>query len=190
MKVGIAGTIGSGKGTLAKYLSNILDCEIYSFGNLVREEATFQEIEHSRENLQELGYLMRKNSGRAFWAEKMVQRILEDKRETCVIDGFRYPDQVEHFRKSFPEGFYLVGVDAQPKTRFRNMLNRGREDDPKNWEEFLVMNKNDLTGYRSGIGQNTKGTLELANQIIYNDRTLVELEQQAIIFCLAICRAR
>ncbi len=179
MKIGIAGTIGSGKGVLANYLSNQLDCEIYSFGNLVREVATAQKIEHTRENLQELGYRMRKNSGRPFWAEMMVKRILDKKSETCIIDGFRYPDQVEHFREKFPRDFHLIGVDAQPEKRFRNMFNRGRKDDPKTLLEFLAMDENDLTGYRIGIGQNTEGTLKLADRIIYNDDTLAELEKQA-----------
>lgn len=181
MIIGVTGTIGSGKGTFCKGLERYTDFSVFSFGNLVREEAKRRRIEETRENLQELGFRLRREEGRPAWAIKMADKILSLPSEGWIIDGFRYPDQVNYFKNCFGKGFRLMSVDAFPWIRFKFLRNRGREGDPRSYEEFLEQDKRDKIGYLQGIGQNTERCITMTEPIyrVYNHGSETDLIKEA-----------
>ena len=94
-----------------------------------------------------------------------------------VVDGFRYPDQIDTFRRVFDGNFRLVAVDAPVEKRFSYCLKRNREGDPTTWEEFLEVEQRDQRGYLQRNGQNTARCLTMADAKIFNFGTLEELEE-------------
>ena len=94
-----------------------------------------------------------------------------------VVDGFRYPDQIESFQEK--GDFYLAFISASSDARFMRNMDRRREGDPVDFEEFHIADRRDRFGYLSGDGQNTDGCYNLADWRIENDGTLEELRRAA-----------
>lgn len=183
--IGITGTLVSGKGILAKFLSD-RGFELLSFGNEVRKyiEEDFQTRgPNNREMQQKWGNAARNLNKISFWEDRLIPQIKDGK--NYVVDGFRYPDQIDSFRRVFNGGFYLAAVDAPIEKRFSYCLKRNREGDPTTWEGFLDADKKDKNGYLQKAGQNTEGCLKLAEKVIFNDGDLIELESK----CEEILRA-
>lgn len=168
MIIGVTGRIGSGKGELSKYLAEDGFNKL-AFGEEVRKEAISQEIPETRENLQKLGHELRKEQEDCIWTKRLADQIKTT--HDYIIDGFRYPDQIELFNKRF-ENFYLIAVDALEELRFERLKKRGREGDPKTWEEFWIQDGRDWVGYLSNSGQNTRGCFYLVDEKIENNSTL------------------
>lgn len=174
MIIGVIGRIGSGKGELSKYLEQEGFYRL-AFGDEVRKEAISQGIPDTRENLQKLGHELRKEQEDCIWAKRLAGQIktIHD----YIIDGFRYPDQIELFNERF-ENFYLIAVNALEELRYERLKNRGREGDPKTWEEFWIQDGRDWVGYLSNSGQNTRGCFYLVDEKIKNNSTLESLRDK------------
>ena len=174
MIIGVTGRIGSGKGELSKYLSGEGFYRL-TFGDEVRKEAIVQKIPETRENLQKLGYELRKEKEECIWTRRLANQIKTT--NDYVIDGFRYPDQIELFNKRF-EDFYLIAVDAREELRFERLKKREREGDPKTWEEFWIQDGRDWMGHLSGFGQYVRGCFDIANKKMENNETLEEFREK------------
>ena len=168
MIIGVTGRIGSGKGELSKYLAGNGFYRL-AFGDEVRKEALLRGITETRENLQKLGYMLREGKEECIWTRRLVDQVKA--KHDYIVDGFRYPDQVELFNKRF-ENFYLIAVDASEELRYERLKRRGREGDPKTWEEFWVQDGMDWIGYLNNSGQNTRGCFYLADRKIENNNSL------------------
>ncbi len=175
MIIGLTGRIGSGKGELSKYLVEENFCKL-AFGEEVRKEALLQEIPETRGNLQMLGYRLREGKKECPWTIRLADQIKTT--DNYIIEGFRYPDQIELFFKKFPNSFYLIAVDALEEIRFGRLKKRGREDDPKTWEEFFIQDGRDWIGYLSNSGQNTRGCFYIAEKKIENNETLEKFREK------------
>lgn len=174
MIIGVTGTIGSGKGVFSKMLAEEGFVRL-AFGDVVREEAERRGLGIGRDTLQNLGYSLREEIGVGVWAKRLIEKI-ENGRD-YVIDGFRYPDQVEEFLKL--GGFALVAVDALERNRYERLKARGREGYPQTIEEFTDMDERDLVGYRNGNGQDTRGCFEMAGYYVHNNGTLDSLRVES-----------
>ena len=175
--IGITGTLVSGKGTLAKYFTG-KGFELFSFGNEVRkyiEEDLPTRGPNNREMQQKWGNAARNLNKISFWEDRLIPQIKDGK--NYVVDGFRYPDQIDTFRRVFDGNFRLVAVDAPVEKRFSYCLKRNREGDPTTWEEFLEVEQRDQRGYLQRNGQNTARCLTMADAKIFNFGTLEELEE-------------
>jgi dephospho-CoA kinase len=176
--IGLTGTIGSGKGTFAKFVSQ--GGTLLSTGDLVRafinENLDFRGP-NTRERQQYWGNAAREVYGIGVWTKRMIPQIGAD--GIYAIDCCRYPDQVEDFQAEFGGRFHLIGVDAEPWRRFGFLKARGREGDPKTWKEFCEANRRDKRGYIYGEGQNTEACLRMAEMTVYNNGTLDDLKMEA-----------
>lgn len=187
MIVGVVGTIGSGKGIFSRFLGD-KSFRMFAFGDEVRSfvDEESGRGDKGRKNLQFWGNEARVKFGEGFWAKRLVSKI--DEKVDCVIDGFRYPDQIEVFRKTYGDNFCLVGVDAPEDLRFKWLKARGREGFPKTLEEFNVMNGRDLNGFRSGSGQHTGACVALADKDVFNDGSLEDFELKVVKIIGDICK--
>ena len=75
------------------------------------------------------------------------------------------------------EEILLVAIDAFPEVRYDRLLKRGREGDPKNWEEFWIQDQRDLIGYLEGTGQDVRGCFKIAQYKIDNNGILDEFRK-------------
>ena len=81
-----------------------------------------------------------------------------------MIDGCRSMDEVRAYR-NITDDVHIVGIFASPATRYDRLVKRGREDAPKNIEEFHERDNREL-GW--GLGE----TIALADVMIINESSL------------------
>src|SRR3989338_10796094 len=134
MIIGLTGKNGSGKGEVAKYLQE-RGFHYYSLSDVLREEAQKQGKPVTRDVLVELGNTLRNYHGPAVLAEKVFARL--DPEKNYVIDSVRHPREIQVFRRR--RDFILATVRAPEKLRFERLKQRGRESDPKSFEDFQLL---------------------------------------------------
>ncbi|MCS7123708.1 MAG: AAA family ATPase [Candidatus Aenigmarchaeota archaeon] len=162
MIIGIVGTIGSGKDEVAKFLSSYFGFPVVRLSDIIKIFLNNEKFD--RKKLQDLGNELRKKFG----SDILVRIVTNFYKDNVIIDGIRNVAEIEYLRKNFSK-FMLIGVDADLKTRFERVKKRGREDDPKSFEEFLEMDKRDRGFEEPEYGQKTDECLKLADVRILNN---------------------
>lgn len=134
--LGIAGEIGSGKGTIAKYLSKKHQASTYRFSTMLRDILDRLHLEHNRDNIQRLSTCLRHTFGEDLMARVMAEDVGGDDSDLIVIDGVRRVDDIKYLRE-IPK-FKLVFVEADMKTRYERLIKRSEntDDKEKTFEEF------------------------------------------------------
>lgn len=131
MIIGLTGKNGSGKGEVARYLQE-RGFQYYSLSDVLREEAAKEGKPITRDILVDLGNRLRSQHGPSVLAEKVFSRL--DPEKHYVIDSVRHPSEVSVFRRR--TDFMLALVKAPERLRFERLKQRGRENDPKTFEDF------------------------------------------------------
>ncbi len=167
--VGLTGPNASGKGEAAAYLAES-GFSRHSLSDVVREEATRQGLDHSRDSLIRIGTWLREKYGPGVLAERILP-LLE---ERSVVDSIRNAGEIEVLRRL--PGFLLLGVDAPIEVRFERSRLRGRSGDGLSLEDFK--RKESLEQAGEGPGQQLQVCLSLSDQVILNDGTIPELRSR------------
>ena|SRR3989338_4853635 len=173
MIIGLTGKNASGKGEAANYLKT-KGFVYYSLSDVLREEATNRGIEHSRDNLINLGNELRKKFGANYLAKKINEKIFSSGKNFVVIDSIRSPYEAKELMKN--KDFILVGIDATIEIRFERLLRRNRLGDAKTLEEFKKQEERE--NLKSDTNQQLDETFKLADIVIANDETLEELHKK------------
>ncbi len=174
MIIGLTGTIGAGKSIVAEFLKK-KGFSYFSLSNELREMAKKENIEQTRENLQNLGNKTRRENGPGFLAELVALRIESENASNAVIDGIRNPAEVRALKRL--KNFFLVSIDADEKIRFNRLKERNRENDSTSWKEFQKANARDI-GEKDENGQQTKKCMELADFAILNNSAVEEMHKK------------
>ncbi len=172
MIIGITGLNGSGKGEAANFLLE-QGFEYFSLSDIIREELLQRNIEINRQNLIDMGNELRKKFGPGVLAERALSRL--EKGNPYLVDSIRNPGEVAVLR-TVPN-FYLVGVIAPLKTRFRRVKNRKREKDALTLKEFKQIEKVDGLS-KSSTGQQTLKCIKQAEVVVVNDSSLEVLKEK------------
>jgi dephospho-CoA kinase len=167
MILGLTGTMASGKDAIAEILKK-KGFIVLSLSDEVREEAKARSIEITRENLQNLGNEMRKESGNGILAQRILKKV-GDPQKHYIINGIRNTAEVAEL-KNWPS-FYLMAVDSPQQTRFQKMIMRNRASDPKNFYDFMRLDAVDQGLNQEESGQQTKECMKLADYYIFNEYT-------------------
>jgi len=154
----VTGMPGAGKSEVAKRLAEALNAKLLNMGDVVREEAVKRGLSIDRSSLMNLAKSLREELGPSVVAEVLMSKINED--GVYVIDGVRSLHEVRKFNAGGK--VLLVAVHASPKTRYCRLSSRGREDDPKNWDEFV---ERDLKELKLGVGE----VIALADVMLVNE---------------------
>lgn len=167
--IGVVGQIASGKGILAKYLTEKLYFTSFSLSSIVHEELDKKGIkDFIRQTLQDIGDQLREKYGDDVLAKRAIKKIESDEigcnRTKIVIEGIRNPGEIEFLKKN--PNFVLIGVRSNRSLRFKRLLSRGKEWDPKNYNDFLKVDRRDI-----GVGQNKSGQ-QVGKCLAYCDYTL------------------
>ncbi len=158
---------GCGKEELLK-LASQAGFSVIRMGDMVREEAAKRDISPIDEGIGGMAHREREIHGPDVWARRTLERITSDR---VVIDGVRSLDEIAAFRQAFGKGLWIIAIHASPRTRYRRISNRGREDDVLTEEELHVR---DLRELRWGLGE----VIALADYLIVNEGTLEEFENE------------
>jgi len=150
----VAGMPGSGKSIVSK-VARDMGFGTVCMGDVVREEVEKRGLSLTRDNISKIARELRKREGMQAIAIRVLDRILEllsKGLDLVVVDGVRGYDEVKYFKDNLGRYAKLIvlTVHASPETRFKRLCRRGREDDPRTWEEFL---RRDLEELNFGIGE-------------------------------------
>ena len=99
--------------------------------------------------------------------------------DAAVIDSLRHPQDTIWLRDHL--NALIIGVDAPVMARFNRILARGRESDPKTWEEFLAADLRDRGIGQPEYGDNVEACLKIAREsgrIIENVGSQRDLESK------------
>lgn len=172
MIVGLTGKNAAGKGEIAAHLKE-KGFVSFSLSDALREEATRQGKDHSREVLIKLGTKMREKFGNGILAKRVNEKISKLKQQgkkDFVLDSIRNPGEIKELRKN--KDFILVAVHTDAKIRFERLLKRGRIGDAKTFEEFLEHEKKENNN--EGYGQQLDKCIEMADATINSNGTIEE----------------
>lgn len=160
--MGISGLPGSGK-SLVSEMAIEKGAIIVSMGDIIREEA-----KKRNEITKETAKNLRKEYGEYIVSELTINKIKQLKNEgienPIIVDGIRSHHEVEMFKDNF-DNFIILSIFANPDLRFKRLQNRMREDDSKDYKEFL---KRDQMELDFGIGN----VIALSDKIIINENDL------------------
>ncbi|URN49640.1 nucleoside monophosphate kinase [Methanobrevibacter sp. TLL-48-HuF1] len=166
--MGISGLPGSGK-SLVSEIATKKGAVVVSMGDIIREEA-----KKRGESSKETATNLRKEHGKYIVAQLTIEKIkqmIEDKLATTIIvEGIRSPFEVKMFKENF-DNFIILSIFANPAIRFKRLQERNREDDSKNYEDFL---KRDQMELDFGIGT----VISLSDKIIINEKDLESYEKE------------
>src|SRR2546430_5970437 len=168
MLIGLTGRNAAGKGEVARYLQtkSFYYC---SLSDVIRDEIRSRGLQPTRDLLIAVGNELRQKYGANILAERVLERIEDDKH--YVIDSIRNPAEVEAFRAA--KHFKLIRVEAPQEVRFRRILSRRRESDPRTFEEFIELEKREAGGEETS--QNLVKVELMADHTLTNDGLLETL---------------
>ncbi len=165
--IGIMGKIGSGKTEASRYIAEKYGGRVFRFSDVLKDILLRLDLELKRENYIALGAALRSAFGDGVIAKALKRDILESGARLVVVDGVRYPEEVEMIR-SF-ERSLLIYIDASPEVRYQRAVRRGEKGEAAmSYREFL---RNDGAETERRIEELAK----LADCRIENNGTLQEL---------------
>lgn len=172
MILGIAGTIGAGKGTVVEYLKT-KGFAHYSSSGVLGEIAAERGIEPTRSNLSQLANeLMAEHDGGVLYFSH--QRALEAGHKDYILESLHRVSEGEYIKSI---GGIILGVDADVHTRYDRAIARkeGMKDNVT-LEQFLADSEREDNG-KTGSGPNIKAVIKMADYTIMNDGTMEELHK-------------
>lgn len=174
MYIGIVGQIASGKGELKDYLVHKLGFVSFSLSSIIHEVLKEKGIkEFIRKTLQDLGDELRKKYGDEVLAKQAIDRMENNK---VVIEGIRNPGEIEYLKR-LPH-FVLIGVKAKRELRFKRLLQRAKQWDPKAWNEFLTVDRRDLGIGQKKSGQQVGKCLAYCDYMLTNNKNIKDFQRK------------
>lgn len=134
--IGITGLIAAGKGTSASYLKAKYGASHYTFSTMLGNALDRFYLERSRDNFIKMSEAIRGTFGEDTMARTMAKDVEKNENDLIVIEGVRRMADIEYLKEM--EGFVLVEIFADMKTRFERLKKRAEKTDDagKTFEQF------------------------------------------------------
>ena len=177
--IGVVGQIASGKGILVNYLTSHLDFKSFSLSSILHNGLKKKGIaKYTRETLQNEGDELRRRYGDDILARKTIEQMKNEKfkMKNYVIEGIRNPGEIELLKKN--QNFILIGVKAHRELRFKRLLSRSKEWDPKNYEYFLKIDRRDTGINQQKSGQQVWKCLAYCDYVLTNNKDVKDFEKK------------
>jgi dephospho-CoA kinase len=173
MILGIAGTIGGGKGTVVDYLKT-KGFGHYSSSDILKEILTERGLSHTRAHMSALAdELMRNREGGILGYAH--ERAEKDGVTDYILEAIHRESEAAYVRSI---GGKILGVDAPLKARYERTQKRADGDkDAVTFEEFVQNSEREDEG-KTGSGPNIRAVLKSADALIMNDGSLEELHRK------------
>lgn len=130
-------------------------------GDVVREAHANRPAEFKDLSVGQLAAKYRELEGTDCWAKRAIARA---KGDVFMIDGCRSMDEISMFKK-YADEVIIIGIFASPKTRYDRLVERARDDAPKNMQEFVERDERE-------ISWGSSKTMSLANIMLVNEGNL------------------
>lgn len=141
--IGIAGPIGCGKSTVARYIVEEHKGSSHRVSDILRNTLDRYYLDHSLENMQKLSTAIRKAFGEDVLTKVFNEDVKNDEHEIIVIDGVRRLEDFEYLRK-YPN-FKLFFIEADMDICYERIVHRREnpDDGKKTFKEFKKENEHE-----------------------------------------------
>ena len=129
--VGIAGRIGAGKTSAAKYISSTYGFQYLRYSEVLA--GWLAADSKSKSELQTVGWEVMEKGLQAELNRRLIQQIISD--SSAVVDGLRHPLDYTSLNSAFPASFRLIFLDASLETRWDHVKGGERHS---TFEKFLA----------------------------------------------------
>jgi dephospho-CoA kinase len=169
--VGITWTNGAGKGTVVNYMVTHMWFTHFSVRAYLEEELIRRWLPIDRNQTRILADGLRKEFGPSYVVDQVFQKASALGKD-AILESLRCVGEIEKLRKY--KDFFLLGVDAERKTRYERVVLRWSDLDKVTYEQFVAQENREI--YTSNpYEMNLRACLELADVVIYNDGTTQQL---------------
>ena len=174
--IALTGPIRAGKSSVLKLLEE-KGYRGYKFSDLINKEIEKRGEKIQRRLQQEVGNEFRKRFGGNYWAKEILKIAKKDKSKYIVVDGIRNPDEIKYLKD---RGAFIIGINADYKTRKKRYLTNLKISDPKSKKEFDRIEKKDRGIKEEYFGQQVSESLKLADVVIINNWDNLDLLRKDI----------
>ncbi|PIN86317.1 hypothetical protein COV19_05930 [Candidatus Woesearchaeota archaeon CG10_big_fil_rev_8_21_14_0_10_44_13] len=175
MIIGLTGTNGAGKGTVAEMLKE-KGFEYTSLSDEIRAEVKKRGLDEGLDNLITVGNELRAKEGPATLSKRVLKRIKEGEmhgNKDFIVDSIRNPAEIEELKKN--KRFILIAVDAPIELRYDRIKLRKRASDSVSFEKFRGQEEVQLKGGKTG--QQLLNCMGMADLTMINDGSLEKLRK-------------
>lgn len=182
MIIGLTGTNGAGKGTVAEYLVREKGFTHYSARDVIVEETEKRNMPIDRNSMIIVGNALREAHGPAYILEELYRKaavkgghvVLESVRTTGEVAALRHHDD-----------FILIGIDAPQPMRYERIIQRKSATDTTTLAEFQETEQREMESTDPGV-QNIAAVLQMADYVLINNGTPEELFEkiEEVLNCL------
>lgn len=171
MIIGITGTYGAGKDTVAEILKEMNFYHV-SYSDLLREELKTRKKSPSRDNLIEMGNELRTKYGADILSKKAFEKVKDG--ENYVFTSIRNPQEVKYLQAR--NNFLLINVTAPSSIRIKRIMERNRAGDPKTLKE--LQEKEARENSRNPNDQQLNNVATMAKVELRNDSSREKLKEK------------
>lgn len=134
--LGFVGLMASGKGTCCQYLADRYGARSHRFSTILRDMLNRVYLPQTRDNLQQVSSALRATFGDDLLATTIAKDVAADPGALVTVDGVRRPPDIKFLRRL--DGFWLVGVIADERTRYERSTQRNEnpDDEHKTFADF------------------------------------------------------
>jgi dephospho-CoA kinase len=173
--IGITGTIGAGKGTIVDYLVKEKGFAHFQARGFILKEVDRRGLERVRDNINAVGNDLRKQHGPDYIIRELLKEA-QGKKQNAVIESIRAFGEIDCLRKN-AENFYLFAVDADLKTRYERIIDRGSSTDHVSFEKFVEDETKEFDA-KEVWNMNLKGCIAQADFVFENNGSFDELQEK------------
>ena len=171
--IGITGTMGAGKDTIADHLVDKWNFIHHSCSDALRDELVSRGEEEGRDILRKIGSKLRSKFGTGILGERIKQKITDGQEPRTVVTSLRHPDEIKALREGKNSKFSLVSVDADTRKRFERLRKRDRKGDSATLKQFKAQEAKEMG--TTGAGQQIGVCMSMADYKISNDDDFEDL---------------
>jgi len=171
--IGITGTLGAGKGTIVDYLVWQKGFKHFSVGDFIKESVIKKGLDPNRDNLRVVGNEIRKKFGPDYFTRILFERAKKTGSDS-IIESIRNPKEVEFIKKN---GGYLFAVDANQKTRYERIKDRGTTKDMVTFDQFKIQEEKEGQS-KDPNAQNLPKCISMADYKFDNNGSIKKLYEE------------
>ncbi len=175
MIIGLTGPMASGKTTVVDALKK-QGFKLVTLSDIVREECENLDVEEKRENLMNVGQMLRRKNGPGFLGERALRKIEASQGDKWVVDGIRNPTEVEELRKH-PD-FILIANTAPEDMIIERIRSRKRSDDTFDEPSIRRKLKREWGEGEPENGQQVGKCVEMADHVFENTMPFENVEEE------------
>ena len=180
--IGISGTAGSGKDTVADIIAHEFSAHILNTTDYVRAVTRYifdlpHESSPIRDQLYEVATELRKLN-QASTVNMGIVQARERGFSVQLITGLRTVGEANAVRVN---GGIIIGVDAEPSVRHGRIQKRARDaESERTLEQFIIQDEYENNGVGDGDMRGIRHIIAEADIVIENNSSLEELRTQII----------